>query len=66
MAVILVLFCSGLGFASAIAALLVFDANILQAFILWMSTGFIALTLAVLPAVLPRRPAPEAAQAERA
>ncbi len=59
MAIILVLVCGGLGFSSAVAALLLFDANLLQAFALWMSGGFVAMILAVLPALLPQ-PEPRA------
>ena len=66
MAVILVLVCGGLGFSSAVAALLLFDANLLQAFALWMSGGFVAMIIAVLPALLPQPEAREDRQAESA
>jgi hypothetical protein len=66
MAIILVLFCSVLGFVSATAAVLLFDVSLFQAFTLWMSAGFVALIFAVLPALLPQREAQDDRQAESA
>ena len=66
MAIILVLMCGSVGFASAVAALLLFDASLFQAFGLWMSCGFAALVLALLPALLPQRQSEEDRQVERA
>lgn len=66
MAVILILVCGGLGFSSAIAAFVVFDASLLQAFALWMSGGFLALLLAVVPALMPQPAPQEDRQAESA
>jgi len=66
MAVILVLVCGGLGFSSAIAALMLFDASLLQAFGLWMAGGFGAMLLTLMPALLPPRPTHEQTQAESA
>lgn len=64
MAVILVLVCSVLGFGSAVAALILFDASLFQAFALWMMVGLAGVIIALLPLLLPPRPAREARQAE--
>ena len=66
MAVILVLVCGVLGFSSAVAALFLFDASLLQAFTLWMVGGFVAMFLSLLPALLPVRAPREAACTEAA
>lgn len=66
MAIILVLVCGGLGFSTAIAALVLFDASLFQAFALWMSGGLLALVIAVLPALLPPRDPQQDRQAESA
>lgn len=66
MAIILVLVCGSLGFTSAVAALVLFDASLLQAFLLWVSGGFLALLLAVLPMLLPARGRQDDQQAESA
>ena len=66
MAIILVLVCGSLGFSTAVAALVLFDASLFQAFALWMSCGLIALVLAVLPALLPARAPQQDRQAESA
>ena len=66
MAVILILVCSGLGFGSAVAALLLFDVSLFQAFALWMGCGFSAMLIAVLPLLLPQRQRYSEPQTERA
>jgi len=55
--------CSGLGFLSAIAALCFADVSLYQAFCLWMSGGFSAMIMAVLPLLVPP---PAARDADRA
>jgi hypothetical protein len=66
MAVILVLVSGALGFGSAVVALTVFDVTLLQAFLLWMSGGFLAMLLASLPLLMPRRPIADRSPAEAA
>ncbi len=55
MAVIVILVCGCLGFTSALAALVLFDATLLQALGLWMGAGLAATAMILLPALLPRR-----------
>lgn len=66
MAVILVLICGCFGFGSAVAGLLIFDLSWFQALLVWMSGGFVAVILAILPALLPQRAPYEDRQAESA
>ena len=54
MAVILVLTCGVLGFVSAIASLLFFDANLLQALGVWTATGLCGSLMGLTSSLLPR------------
>ena len=66
MVVILVLISSVLGFASAVTALVFLDATLLQAFILWMCTGFGVLVYVAIVALQPHRGLPDDSQVKSA
>ncbi len=55
MAVVLVLICGCFGFTSAVMALLLFDASLLQALLVWTSSGFAVLICATATALLSHR-----------
>ncbi len=64
MAIILVLACGILGFTSAVASLVFFEATLIQALGLWVLCGSGALVSFIVPALLPRRPLAEDRQTE--
>jgi len=55
MAAIFIIVGGIVGFASAIASLLLLDASLLVAMAIWSGTGFLALGLGLATALLPRR-----------